>query len=139
MSQHLLELKIISATFLVDLDTFKDQDPYIWFKFAGTEYQTSVKNDAGKAAEWNETFKLQYEGESAELQLFAYDKDMIGSDFIGSSELIQLNKYPDGYTTEAVKLCGAAGEETGTLNIKMNRLVKGKKKADKGADAEEEK
>ena len=47
---------IKSATFLKDADLVGKQDPYIKFKYEDKYLQTDVKDDAGKAAEWNETF-----------------------------------------------------------------------------------
>jgi len=53
-----LNLIIKSATFLKDADTFGKQDPYIKFLYNGKKVETDVKDDAGKAAEWNEKFCL---------------------------------------------------------------------------------
>lgn len=53
-----LELKIISASFLKDADLIGKQDPYIQFKYGGKSFQTTVKDGAGKFAEWNEVFSL---------------------------------------------------------------------------------
>lgn len=54
----MLNLIIKSATFLKDADMIGKQDPYIKFKYNGKDVQTDVKDDAGKAAEWNEKFCL---------------------------------------------------------------------------------
>jgi Ca2+-dependent lipid-binding protein len=52
----MMRIIIKSATFLKDADTFGKQDPYIKFKYEDKELKTDVKDDAGLAAEWNETF-----------------------------------------------------------------------------------
>ena len=98
------EIKIISATYLVNMDYLTNQDPYVWCCFNGKEYYTSVKNYAGLQATWNETFKLEYnDEESSELVLFSYDKDVLGSDLIGKTNVIELHKYPEGNTVEIFK------------------------------------
>lgn len=53
-----LQLTINKATFLKDADIFGNQDPYIEWQFNGQTMQTSVKDDAGKSATWDEQFKL---------------------------------------------------------------------------------
>ena len=49
---------IVEATFLKDADVFGKQDPFIRFTYAGGTLQTSVAEDAGKHAVWNEKFTL---------------------------------------------------------------------------------
>ena len=52
----MMKIIIKEASFLKDADTFGKQDPYIKFKYENKEYQTDVKDDAGKQARWDETF-----------------------------------------------------------------------------------
>ena len=89
-SRCMLDLTIVSATFLKDADTFGKQDPYIKFLYNGKEVETDVKDDAGKAAEWNENFCLpQIEQQvlsGKDLVFRAYDKDLASSDLLGSSK-----------------------------------------------------
>ena len=65
-----------------DTSYFGKQDPYIKFKYAGEEFQTQVKDDAGTNARWDdETFQLakistQVENQ-AKLMFEAYDKDFM--------------------------------------------------------------
>ena len=54
-----LILTIVRATFVKNHDTFKNQDPYFKFKYNGKQFKTSVKNNAGKAATWEESFTLE--------------------------------------------------------------------------------
>lgn len=54
-----LVLTIIEATYLKDADMFGKQDPLIKFKHHGREFKTTVKDDAGKHAVWNEKFNLE--------------------------------------------------------------------------------
>lgn len=56
------------------------------FKYAGKEYKTEVKDDAGKAAEWNEIFMMPDILKEAKQDNFivfeAYDKDLLSSDLL---------------------------------------------------------
>lgn len=52
----MLKIIIREASFLKDADALGKQDPYIKFKYENKEYQTDVKDDAGKHAKWDETF-----------------------------------------------------------------------------------
>ena len=47
---------------------------------------------------------------------------MLSDDIIGRTNAISLRKYPEGHTTEVLKQYSEAGVETGTLEIKINRL-----------------
>lgn len=86
----MLNLVIVSATFLKDADMIGKQDPYIKFKYNGKDVQTDVKDDAGKAAEWNEKFCLTQVADQVEsgkrLILEAYDKDLMSSDLLGKTK-----------------------------------------------------
>ena len=51
---------ILSGKFSVNMDEdiAKLQDPYVWFKIEGTQYQTTTKQNAGFDATWNESFDV---------------------------------------------------------------------------------
>ena len=82
-----LNLIIKSATFLKDADLLGKQDPYIKFLYNGRKVETDVKDDAGKAAEWNEKFCLSHVQDQVlsgkRLVFEAYDKDVMSSDLLG--------------------------------------------------------
>jgi len=86
----MLNLVIVSATFLKDADLIGKQDPYIKFKYNGKDVQTDVKDGAGKAAEWNEKFCLTQVMDQVtsgkRLILEAYDKDLVTSDLLGKTK-----------------------------------------------------
>ena len=87
-----IEITIISATYLINLDIGKAQDPYVWFNFNGVDHQTTVKDEAGLAAEWNEKFNIQFnKGDKSDLHFMSFDKDMLSSDLIGKSDVIKLD------------------------------------------------
>jgi hypothetical protein len=58
----------------------------------------------------------------------------LSSDFIGKTDVVKLCKYPEGYTTEVLKQYAQDGSETGSLEIRINRL----KKAGKNENLKEE-
>ena len=52
-------IHILSGSFDTNADWFADQDPSVTFQLNSHKYKTTVKNDAGKNATWNEKFKLE--------------------------------------------------------------------------------
>lgn len=81
-----LQLTINKATFLKDADIFGNQDPYIEWQFNGQTMQTTVKDDAGKSATWDETFTLDNVLEPVlngeELTFTAWDEDNVSNDLL---------------------------------------------------------
>ena len=81
-----LQLTINKATFLKDADIFGNQDPYIEWKLNGETMQTTVKDDAGKSATWDETFVLENVYEAVlngdELTFTAWDEDNVQNDLL---------------------------------------------------------
>jgi Ca2+-dependent lipid-binding protein len=63
-------VKVIEGTWLKDADFFGKQDPFVSFKHNGIEFKTTVKDDAGKKATWNEEFKLMGIPEALELNTY---------------------------------------------------------------------
>jgi hypothetical protein len=54
-----LLLTIVSGTWLSDADLFGKQDPYVQWAYGKDEkMQTTVKDEAGKEATWDEEFTL---------------------------------------------------------------------------------
>ena len=57
-----LKLTILNAKFEIDVDEDKlflgKQDPFFKFKYLSNWFQTEVKDEAGRNAEWNESFIL---------------------------------------------------------------------------------
>lgn len=52
-------MTVVDASFLKDADFIGKQDPFVAFKYRGMEIKTTVKDDAGKYAKWNEKFELK--------------------------------------------------------------------------------
>ena len=82
-----LRLLIGEAKFLKDADTFGKQDPFMQFKYDGKEIRTTVKDDAGKHAIFNEEFILENMEKAVKgnqsLVLESFDKDPTGVDWLG--------------------------------------------------------
>jgi hypothetical protein len=71
---------------LKDADIFGNQDPFIEWKFNDKTMQTTVKDDAGKEATWDETFVLENVFEAVlngeELVMTAWDEDNVQNDLL---------------------------------------------------------
>ena len=106
--KSLLKVIVHEASFLKDGgDLIGKQDPFIRFKYDGKDYDTDVKDDAGKYAKWDETFQfpniLQRVKAGDQLIFEAYDKDIGSSDLlcktdaldfvdlVGSSEIVKMD------------------------------------------------
>jgi len=53
------EVIIVEANFLKDADFIGKQDPFITLMHQGKEMSTSIKEDGGKHAKWNEKLVLK--------------------------------------------------------------------------------
>ena len=77
------------GTWTNDLDSFGQQDPFFKFMYRGASYETKVQDDAGKRAEFHESFLLDGIGEAVfngdEVVFKSYDKDIIVDDHLGST------------------------------------------------------
>ena len=54
-----LQLTIVSGKWFADADMFGKQDPYIQWMYGKEKMQTTVKDEAGKEADWDEKFVLK--------------------------------------------------------------------------------
>lgn len=88
-SKCYLELTILDGEWFADADFLGQQDPYIQWLYGKDIMKTSVKDDAGKKAEWNETFKLENVREQIlngeEMKLDSFDEDILIHDYIGGA------------------------------------------------------
>lgn len=92
-----LEVKISEATFLKDEDALGKQDPFVQFSYDGFAFRTSVKDDAGLHAAFNETFLLEnVEGvvkAGQDLVMEAMDSDVgSGDDLLGKANALTFVK-----------------------------------------------
>lgn len=118
-----LRVIIKEAQFKKDADTFGKQDPFIKFTFQKHELQTDVKDDAGKNAKWDETFQLPnimaQIRDGGSLKFEAYDKDVAGSDLLGSADPLD---FEDLVQDESLKewtleLYDPKGEPAGHVSL----------------------
>lgn len=95
--KSMLRIVVKSATFLKNADLIGNQDPYIKFTYEGKSLQTDVKDDAGLAATWDETFQLpNIKGQVANkgsIVFEAYDKDPLSSDLLGVTDPLDFEDY----------------------------------------------
>ena len=118
-----LTIKIIDATFLKDADTFGKQDPYMKFEYGRGALETTVKDDAGKYALWNEQFVLHGVNREVEankgLILEAYEKDVASSDFLGRIKEISWKELTDweGLVKHNVDLLDDKGTKSGSCKF----------------------
>lgn len=61
-------LNVIEGTWIKDADFFGKQDPFVTFNHNGVEFKTTVKDDAGLKAIWNQEFKLMDIHQALELE-----------------------------------------------------------------------
>ena len=89
-------MEIIDATFLKNADLFGDQDPFIRFKYGRGALETTVKDGAGKYAEWYEKFELtnvkRWIEEGQMIQMDAMEKDPGSEDFLGAIKPLELKE-----------------------------------------------
>ena len=119
-----LFITILEGSFKENHDAFGNQDPYIVFDFGGKTISTKVQDDAGLFAEFNETFTLDniYEEilNGLELQLHAWDKDVLDSDFIGLTEPILWQDFVHDTLEQVheVELLSKKHKNVGSLKFK---------------------
>ena len=75
---------------LIKCDLLGKQDPFVVLTINGVDKQTSVKDGAGEAAEWQETLKFDIDEQGVFLSdavlIQVLDKDVVGKDLIGQYE-----------------------------------------------------
>jgi len=119
-----LILTIVSGTWLADADLFGKQDPYVQWTFGKSIVKTTVKDEAGKEATWDEKFTLNnIKGQilnGEELVLNSYDEDLLIHDFLGGSRPIPWQDFCFDETekTMTVDLYDKKKKKAGTLTFK---------------------
>jgi Ca2+-dependent lipid-binding protein len=75
-------------------------DPYVVLTVGGKKQKTTVKNNAGKQAEWNEKFQFDIFDGVSEMYVEVWDDDA-GKDDLRGSKVIDLNNAFDKKTVDA--------------------------------------
>jgi len=92
MADRILQVRIISGRDLVAADSNGLSDPYVVIKY--NEKKCKTKTRVIKKTlnpDWNQIFSFQVQNPSTDvIKFIVYDKDKIGSDFIGEAE-VQIN------------------------------------------------
>lgn len=82
---------IKDAVLTRDVETFGKMDPYVTWQYAGKEWKTTVKSNAGKTPNWNEAFRLPIvdQNDTTHIKFVCWDKETLGKDReIGEGELM---------------------------------------------------
>lgn len=53
-----MKIRVIEASFTVDLDTFTKMDPFVVIKYGDNNYKTKVIQGGGKNPVWKEQFSI---------------------------------------------------------------------------------
>jgi len=77
-------LTIVEAKLTRDTELFGKMDPYCILKVREQIFKTFIKESAGKAPVWNETFDIDVKYIGDDFHLTVLDKDVTCSDTVGS-------------------------------------------------------
>lgn len=119
-----LLLTIMSGTWFADADLFGKQDPYVEWAYGNNKMQTTVKDEAGKEATWDEKFTLKNIREQIlngeELVLNTYDEDLVMHDFLGAARPIPWQDFcfDEKEKVTTVDLYDKKKKKAGTLTFK---------------------
>ena len=112
------EISILHAKFTVNLDWFKNQDPFVRITYNGQTYETSVRNGAGLEAEWkDEQFVIEDVGSDCLVQFTAYDSDLLRNEVIGQSSGVPLGSLKHGVSM--VHLFNSENTKTGSMKVRV--------------------
>ena len=110
--EGLFVVKAIGCRLTRDTEVLGKMDPYVLFKTGDQKAMTSVKIDAGKICEWNETFTF-YVKENDVLHFAVYDEDPGTDDLVGEGSLNVVSSFIEkqkcGYVLKYADR-GSAGE-----------------------------
>ncbi|KAE8694602.1 Elicitor-responsive protein 3 [Hibiscus syriacus] len=87
MPQGSLEVSLVSAKGLEDMDTFGKMDPFVIMTLKTQEQKSSVATGHGSEPVWNENFVFNVSKGAEELKLKIMDSDIASDDFVGEAEI----------------------------------------------------
>ncbi|KAG0205278.1 hypothetical protein BGX28_003080 [Mortierella sp. GBA30] len=122
---YTIKITVHKAEHLDDVEHFGKNDPYVKatlnFKDKDSYQKTSVKKNAGRHAEWNETLTLDnyIPSEHHELYVEIFDSDMGVDPPIGfcAIPLRQINDAPNKVFRGQFQLYTPKGKEKGTVSL----------------------
>ena len=92
--EGLFVVQVIGCRLTRDTELFGKMDPYCLLKTGDQKAMTSVKMDAGKVCQWNETFTF-YVKEDDVVKFQVWDEDPGSDDLVGESFLNVSSSYVD--------------------------------------------
>ncbi|KAK8584285.1 hypothetical protein V6N12_068530 [Hibiscus sabdariffa] len=87
MPRGSLEVFLVSAKGLEDMDIFGKMDPYVIMTLRTQEQKSSVASGQGSEPAWNENFLFNVSEGAEELKLKIMDSDVGSEDFVGEAEI----------------------------------------------------
>ena len=87
-----LILKPIRAKLTVNLDTFKNQDPYLVINIGTEEKKSSVCDRGGKTPTWTDEMSFNLNGANEHIYVQCFDSDMIGKDDFIANCTLEINQ-----------------------------------------------
>lgn len=78
-----LYIKVNSANLFRDTEAMGDMDPFFKITYKGKDYKTKTLNNAGKRAEWHESFEIEIDSQDDDITFAVYDEDPMTNDLVG--------------------------------------------------------
>ena len=115
-----LHLTVCRIDEFSDTAGFMDKtDPYVKVLLGNEEFKTTVKDNSGGKATWNETFSFSKQLFDNLLRVEVYDKDTLSDDFLGSGNI-------DLHAVDAMPTEGAEGKDEVAVQTVLNGKPAGK-------------
>jgi hypothetical protein len=86
-TDHDVDIRVINCRDLDRKDHASGNDPYFKLMVNGKSKKTTVKHNAGRNADWNETFHFKGSNLDGELEISCYDDDPTFDDYIGRANI----------------------------------------------------
>lgn len=77
-----MRIRVIQASYDIDLDTMSKMDPFIVVKYGDNNYKTNVAQNQGKTPSWKQQFNIGT-ADNDRIFLQSWQEDANGSEFIG--------------------------------------------------------
>ncbi|XP_009408144.2 elicitor-responsive protein 3 [Musa acuminata AAA Group] len=103
MVRGTLEVLLVSAKGLEDVDFFGKMDPYAVLTYRSQEQKSSTASGAGSNPEWNETFVFNVSDNVSELIVKIMDSDTFSKDdFVGEAKIPLEAVFVEGSLTPTI-------------------------------------
>lgn len=115
-----LLILLLRGEFDRDLDVFNKMDPYVIFTLNDQKAQSSVKDEAGKVPEWNESFSFRCK-EGDILSFVVFDKDPTKDDEVGRGSVNVHKDFIDNRLSYLYPV-SYKGKPAGTVALQLTFL-----------------